>query len=123
MALTVLVIGGAVANGLHIHVPKKDTATITLDRSAQSAPGQRMVSADVQINPPDLVSDHPNWVSILAWQGSMDNQRGVVITDSTKVGPGHYRSTEPVPVWGSWKTLLRVHDGRDDDRGADLGTG
>ena len=28
-----------------------------------------------------------------------------------KVGPGHYRSTEPVPVWGSWKTLLRVQDG------------
>ena len=28
-----------------------------------------------------------------------------------RVGPGHYRSTQPVPVWGSWKTLLRVQDG------------
>ena len=28
------------------------------------------------------------------------------------LGPGHYRTTEPVPVWGTWKTLLRVHDGR-----------
>jgi hypothetical protein len=27
------------------------------------------------------------------------------------VGPGHYRTTDPVPVWGSWKTLLRLHDG------------
>lgn len=29
-----------------------------------------------------------------------------------KVGPGHYRSTQPIPVWGSWKTLLRVQDGK-----------
>ena len=31
---------------------------------------------------------------------------------SSKVGPGHYRTTEAVPVWGTWKTLLRVHDGK-----------
>ncbi|MDQ2637941.1 MAG: hypothetical protein M3Y83_13795, partial [Actinomycetota bacterium] len=29
-----------------------------------------------------------------------------------QVGPGHYRSTKPMPVSGSWKTLLRVHDGK-----------
>ena len=49
--VTVLVIGGTVANGLHILVPSKDTATITLT-DLPSAPGQRMVSADVQLNPP-----------------------------------------------------------------------
>jgi len=41
----------------------------------------------------------------------MDNQRGLVIDRLDRVGPGHYRSTQPVPVWGSWKTLLRVQDG------------
>ncbi len=75
---TVLVIGGAVANGLHIIVPKQDTATITLTE-LPSEPGKRMVSADVQINPPDLVSDNPDWVSILSWQGRMENDRGLVI--------------------------------------------
>ena len=70
-----------------------------------------MVSADVQIDPPDLVSDHPDWVTILSWQGRMENHRGLVIDRLDKVGPGHYRSTQPVPVWGSWKTLLRVQDG------------
>jgi hypothetical protein len=70
-----------------------------------------MVSADVRINPPDFVSDNPNWVSILAWQGHLENQRGEVVTNLAKVGPGHYLTTEPVPVWGSWKTLLRLHDG------------
>ena len=57
------------------------------------------------------MSEHPDWVTILAWQGRMDNQRGLVIDRLERVGPGHYRSTEPVPVWGSWKTLMRVQDG------------
>ena len=71
-----------------------------------------MVTADVRINPPDFVSDDPNWVSMLAWQGGLANQRGLVIDNLEKVGPGHYRTTGPVPVWGVWKTLLRVHDGK-----------
>jgi hypothetical protein len=108
---TVLVIGGAVANGLHILVPSKNNATITLT-DLPSAPGQRMVSADVQLLPADMVSDNPDWLTILSWQGRMNNERGLVIDRLAKVGPGHYRSTQPVPVWGDWKTLLRVQDGR-----------
>ena len=110
VAATVVVIGGAVANGLHIVVPEKDTATITLT-DLPSPAGQRMVSADVQLAPPDMVSGQPDWVTILSWQGRMDNHRGLVIDRLDRVGPGHYRSTQPVPVWGSWKTLLRVQDG------------
>jgi len=111
VALTVLVIGVTVANGLHINVPQKDTATVKL-ADLPSQPGQRMVSADVQINPPTLVSDHPDWLTILSWQGRMSNDRGLEIDHLKKVGPGHYVSTQPIPVWGEWKTLLRVQDGR-----------
>jgi hypothetical protein len=110
VAATVVVIGGSVATGLHIVVPEKNSATITLT-DLPSPAGQHMVSADVQIKPPDMVSDHPDWVSILSWQGRMQNNRGLVIDRLDRLGPGHYRSTEPVPVWGSWKTLLRVQDG------------
>jgi hypothetical protein len=110
VAATVVVIGGAVANGLHIVVPEKDSATITLT-DLPSPAGHRMVSADVQLAPADLVSRQPDWVTILSWQGRMENQRGLVIDRLDRVGPGHYRSTQPVPVWGSWKTLLRVQDG------------
>jgi hypothetical protein len=110
VTLTVLVIGGAVANGLHIVVPQKDTAFITLT-DQPSPPGQRMVSADVLLSRPDLVSQQPDWVTILSWQGRMNNQRGLVIDRLDRVGPGHYRSTQPIPVWGSWKTLLRIQDG------------
>lgn len=111
VALTVLVIGVAVANGLHITVPSQNIATVTLT-DLPSPAGQRMVSADVMISPTDMVSDHPDWLTILSWQGRMQNDRGLVIDKLAKVGPGHYRSTEPVPVWGDWKTLLRVQDGR-----------
>jgi hypothetical protein len=110
VAVTVLVIGGAVANGLHIVVPEKDRATITLT-DLPSPAGQRLVSADVQLTPSNMVSDHPDWLTILSWQGRMENDRGLVIDHLDRVGPGHYRSTLPVPVWGSWKTLLRVQDG------------
>jgi hypothetical protein len=112
VVLTVLAIGGATANGLRYNVPQNVTATITLTDVPGNAPGQRLVNADVRINPPDFVGENPNWVSILGWQGHLQNQRGQVVDNLEKVGPGHYRTTQPVPVWGSWKTLLRLHDGK-----------
>lgn len=111
VVLTVVVLGGAVANGLHSTVPENATATIALT-DAPSVGDQRMVTADVRMNPPDLVSENPEWVSILAWQGGLANERGLIIDRLEQVGPGHYRSTRAVPVSGTWKTLLRVQDGR-----------
>ncbi|MGV9800000.1 hypothetical protein ACWDTP_18330 [Mycobacterium sp. NPDC003449] len=107
---TVLVIGGAVANGLRTEVPENASATVTLT-DVSDAGGQRLVSADVRLTPAGLVGDDPEWVSILAWQGGLANQRGLVVDRLAKVGQGHYRSTRPVPVSGSWKTVLRVQDG------------
>jgi hypothetical protein len=110
VVLAVLAVGGATANGLRYQVPDKATATIALT-NAPSVGDQRMATADVRINPPTLVGDDPNWVSVLGWQGGLANQRGIFIDHLEKVGPGHYRSTAPMPVSGEWKTLLRVHDG------------
>ncbi len=107
---TVLVIGGVTANGLRYDVPENAAAAIALTEVPGSGE-QRMVNADIRINPPDLVTEHPNWVSMLSWQGGLENQRGLVVDNLERVGPGHYRTVEPVPVWGEWKTLLRVHDG------------
>ncbi|MBI3214271.1 MAG: hypothetical protein HYZ38_10650 [Mycobacterium sp.] len=109
--LTVLAIGGAVANGLRTEVPEGASARFTLTE-LPSEPGQRLVSADIRIDPQDLISDDPEWVTILSWQGGLANDRGLLIDRLDKLGPGHYRSTQPIPVWGSWKTLLRVQDGR-----------
>ncbi len=51
-------------------------------------------------------------MSVLGWQGGLANDRGIFIDHLERLGPGHYRSTLPMPVYGKWKTLLRVHDGR-----------
>jgi hypothetical protein len=112
VALTVLVIGGATANGLRYEVPQNATATMTLTEAPGSAPDKRMVTADVRINPPGLISEDANWVSVLGWQGGLANERGIFVDRLERLGPGHYRSTQPMPVYGKWKTLLRVHDGR-----------
>lgn len=109
--LTVLAIGGAVANGLRLEVPENASAAITLT-DLPADPGQRMVSAEVRIQPADLIGDDPEWVTILAWQGGLENDRGLVVDRLERIEPGQYRSTQPIPVWGSWKALLRVQDGR-----------
>jgi hypothetical protein len=111
VALTVLVIGVATANGLRYDVPQNSTAAFTLTEA--QGPGEgRYVTADVRFNPPDVVSDDPNWVAVLGWQGGLPNETGQFVDTLEKVGPGHFVSTEPMPVSGTWKTLLRVHDGR-----------
>lgn len=111
VVLTVLAIGGATANGLRYDVPENASATITLTE-VPSDDGQRFVTADVQVTPANLISSDPNWVSVLGWQGGLSNDSGLFIDRLEQVGPGQYRSTEPMPVSGTWKTLLRVHDGR-----------
>ncbi|WP_328856713.1 hypothetical protein OG579_15810 [Williamsia herbipolensis] len=110
VAVTVLVIGGAVANGLRTTVPENASATITLS-PAPSVDGETRGTAVVAITRKDLVSDDPEWVTMLAWQGGLDKSRGLIIDPLEKIGPGLYRSTRSVPTSGSWKTLLRVQDG------------
>jgi hypothetical protein len=111
VVLAVLAIAGATANGLRYDVPQNASASITLTEAPKIG-DQRMVTADIRINPPNLVGEDPNWVSVLGWQGGLANQRGIFVDHLEKLGPGHYRSTKPMPVSGQWKTLLRVHDGR-----------
>jgi hypothetical protein len=111
VVLMVLLIAGATANGLQYHVPQNGRAAITLT-DLPSDSGKRMVSADIQLLPPNLVSENPEYVSILGWQGGLANERGMIIDPLQRVGPGHYKSTRPIPASGSWKTLLRIQDGK-----------
>jgi len=67
---------------------------------------QRTVRADVKLDPPHAARN-AEWLTMTAWQG-----RGELKVDRLKqVAPGRYRTTEPVPVYGSWKALIRLHDG------------
>lgn len=112
MVAAVMTLGVATANGLIVTVPENASATIAL-RDAAPVDGGRTVVADIQLRPADLVSEDPEWVQILSWQGGVDETgSGLVVDQLTRVGEGRYLSTRPVPAHGNWKTILRVNDGR-----------
>ena len=68
---------------------------------------KRTVNATITLTPRDA-ADKANWLTITSWQGD-----GQLITDRLKrVSQGIYRSTQPVPVHGEWKTIVRLHVGR-----------
>jgi hypothetical protein len=71
----------------------------------------REALATVRLDPPDAADD-ANWFYILAWAGGGDR----VVDRLERVGPGVYRSTEPIPLGGRWKVGLRLNRGH--ERGA-----
>jgi hypothetical protein len=66
---------------------------------------EREVQATVRLDPPDAADD-AEWLTATAWQGG-----GLVVDRLERVGPGTYRTTEPIPVHGNWKALIRMHNG------------
>jgi hypothetical protein len=66
---------------------------------------KRTVNADVRLSPASA-GDGAEWLTATAWQGG-----GLVVDRLKKIGPGHYRTTQPIPVHGDWKALIRLHKG------------
>jgi len=84
-------------------------ATVTL-QNVNSGP-ERSVLARVQLDPPQA-ADNATWFDLTSWQGGNglfhSSIVGQWIVPLHKVAPGVYESTTPVPVYGKWKTLLRL---------------
>jgi hypothetical protein len=68
---------------------------------------QREALATVRLEPAD-VADGANWLYILAWNGGEDR----VVDRLRPIGDGVYRSTRPIPLYGTWKAGLRLNNGR-----------
>ena len=68
-------------------------------------PPEREVRLSVQLDPPDAADD-AEWLNATAWQGG-----GSVVDQLRRVGPGRYESTRPLPVYGNWKSTLRLQKG------------
>jgi hypothetical protein len=66
---------------------------------------ERTVEATVTLSPPDA-AEGAEWLTVTAWQGG-----GLVVDRLERVGPGRYRTTQPIPVHGTWKSLVRLHKG------------
>jgi hypothetical protein len=78
-------------------------ATVELD-DITPAP-QRTVKMVVRVDPEDAADD-ARWFTATAWQGG-----GSVIDRLKEVAPGVYETTKPIPVYGQWKTTIRLHKG------------
>jgi hypothetical protein len=66
----------------------------------------RTVAATVRLDPADSVKD-PEFMNVTAWQGGKTR----VLDPLEEAGPGVYRTTKPIPVYGSWKSTLRIQQG------------
>ncbi len=66
---------------------------------------ERTVSATIRLEPRDSVDD-PEWMNVTGWQGG-----GSVVDPLERVDEGVYRTTKPIPVYGSWKSTLRIQQG------------
>jgi hypothetical protein len=100
-AATVIV--AAVALALPVTAGQPVTADVTVDEV--SPPPQREVHATVRLDPPSAADD-AEWFNVTAWQGG-----GSEIVAMRRIGPGTYRTEQPVPVDGTWKSILRLHRG------------
>jgi hypothetical protein len=98
-----LVLAALVAFGLHTSAQQGVSARVAL-HDVGGGPG-RQVQATVALQPADAANG-AEWFAITAWQGG-----GLVVDRLSEVGPGRYRSTEPIPVSGNWKTMVRLHEG------------
>jgi hypothetical protein len=92
------------ANGLWVSEPENMGASVRLEKSGSGEDLEAIVTA--RMRPPDIADD-PAWFEALAWQGG-----GMELSRMQQVGPGTYRSAEPVPITGDWKAILRLQDDR-----------
>ena len=61
----------------------------------------------VRLDPPEAASDG-DWLYVMGWQGG-EHRR--VVDHLRPVAPGVWRTRGAVPLYGTWKTLVRYHRG------------
>ncbi len=99
-AIATAFIAGAVALNVGDATPSGWSGQVTLT-DARGGP-ERTVNATVALDPPSLADD-AFWIQGTAWQGG-----GLVVDQLEKTAPGVYETTKPLPVHGTWKTLIRL---------------
>jgi hypothetical protein len=98
VAVAVFIWAGPIATDIDGSTPN---ATVSL--TDVTPPPQRTADAEIRIDPPEAAKD-ARWLTITGWQGN-----GSHLDRLERVGEGVYRSTKPVPLYGNWKTTLRLH--------------
>jgi hypothetical protein len=78
----------------------------TAQLSTVNGGAQRTVNASFHLSPANAAAD-ASWVTVTAWQGG-----GLVVERLRRTAPNTYVTTHPIPVYGNWKTMLRIANGR-----------
>ena len=99
-----LVLVAIVGYGVPLSSTGPDRASVTL-RELAPAPN-REVAATIRIRPPSAAED-AEFLNVTAWQG----RDKLVVDPLERVRDGVYRTTEPIPVNGSWKATVRLQKG------------
>ena len=104
---SLLAVGAVVAFVLPTSAPTDVRAHVAL-RTLHDSGAQRTVAARIAFDPPSAVRD-ANWLTVTAWQG----HDKLVVDRLRRLGDGVYATTQPIPVGGSWKAMIRFERGRD----------
>jgi hypothetical protein len=94
---------GMIGYGLHKTGDPGVRASVTT--TTVHAGPKRTVDMTVKLDPPNAAKDAILF-NVTAWQGG-----GLYVDSLKKVAPGTYRTTEPIPVYGDWKSLIRLQRG------------
>jgi hypothetical protein len=102
--LAALAVIGVIAYAAPIPKPDEEiTANVTTRDLIQGK--ERAVEVTARLNPPDAADD-AHWFLITAWQGEEGRS---VVSPMKEISPGVWRSQEPLPAHGTWKSTLRLH--------------
>jgi hypothetical protein len=96
----VLVLVAVIGWGLPIADDGPARASVALEDVRSGA--ERSVHTTVRLDRPD----DSHFLNVTAWQGG-----GSVVSELEEVRPGVYRTSEPIPVHGGWKAMIRLHAG------------
>ena len=102
------VIGGVAVFGLVAYTlqkPAQEGVRVAATLETATPGPQRTVDATFRFDPPTAASG-AEFMNVTSWQGG-----GLELSELEETGPGVYRTTEPFPVHGDWKSLLRVSRG------------
>jgi hypothetical protein len=98
-----VVLAAAVGYGLNKTEDHGLRASVSVDQL--TPPPNREGRLTVRFRPASAPDD-AKWLNVTAWQGG-----GLVVNALDKVGPDTWRTTEPIPLHGDWKALVRLHKG------------
>jgi hypothetical protein len=101
-------VAGLVAFGLIAYTlqkPAQEGVRVSANLEQADPAPERTVTGTFRFDPPSA-TDGAEFLNVTAWQGG-----GLEVDELGKVGPGVYRTTDPIPVHSDWKALVRLSRG------------